>query len=78
VARYRDLWEARLDRFAADLTRTVAPTQYTTSDGIGDAFASLSPAGYSGWAWVVADEYGSGPSGFIPFPYSLWYHVYVC
>ena len=56
-------------------------TRLTTADRAGNVYASppLSTKGYTGWAWIVADEYGNGPSGYgPPAPATAWYHVYVC
>ena len=77
AAGFADYYNIRFELLTQDL-RVLGKPQYTSSDWIGDAHASLPTTGYSGWAYVVADEYGGGPSGSIPFPYSLWYHVYVC
>jgi hypothetical protein len=73
-------YNVRLELLPQNLS-TVLDTRLTTADGIGDAYASppLSTKGYTGWAWIVADEYGNGSSGFgPPAPATAWYHLYVC
>jgi hypothetical protein len=77
AAGFAQYYDVRFEVLPDDLSR-VLDTKYATSDRIGDAYAQLSTSGYHGWVYVVADEIGYGPTGFIPFPYSLWNHVYVC
>jgi hypothetical protein len=67
----------RFELMTNDLSRVLS-TANTSASNIGDAYATLSTAGYTGWAWVVADEVGNGPSGFIPAPATTWDHIYVC
>jgi hypothetical protein len=46
----------------------------TMADYAEDAYASLGTMGYTGWAWIFADEYGGSP----PAPATLGFHLYVC
>ena len=77
---FEPYYNVRLELLPQNLS-TVLDTRLTTATGTGNAYASppLSAKGYTGWAWIVADEYGNGPAGYgPPAPATAWYHVYVC
>lgn len=76
---FQPYYNVRFELLSQDLTKLL-DKRYVTSDWIGDAYASppLAASGYTGWAWIIVDEYGSGPTGYIPAPATIGYHLYVC
>ncbi len=70
---FQPYYNVRIELLSQDLTQLL-DKKFVTSDYIGDAYASLGASGYTGWAWIIADEFG----GYPPFPKTVAYHLYVC
>ena len=81
IAGFERFYSVRVELLTDKLT--VLDTKYVTADSIGDVSLSSSPSasgpplstrGYTGGAYIIADEYG----GYPPAPATVGYHLTVC
>lgn len=82
ITGFEAFYNVRVELLSQDLTKLL-DTKYVKSDFGGVVSLSpslaasgppLSTSGYTGGAWIVADEYG----GYPPAPATTWYHLNVC
>ena len=81
ITGFEHFYNVRVELLSQDLTKLL-DIKYVSSDRVGDVSLSPSPAasgpalstsGYTGGAWIIADEYGGWP----PAPAEAGYHLNV-